>query len=165
MPKVAILYIALGRYTIFWDKFYNSSEKNLLSCSKHYFVWTDNPTKSMLKNKNVTIIKAEKKGWPYDILLRFSMFLEKEILKFDYVYFFNANFMFYNPVHLSEIAPHDFDNGLAAGLHPHPFSDNPDTYPYERRKESTAYIPKGSGKYFVCGAFNGGKTKDYIKDM
>lgn len=41
--KVAILYIALGRYTVFWDEFYESAEKHLLNADKHYFIWTDKP--------------------------------------------------------------------------------------------------------------------------
>lgn len=48
--KVAILYIATGRYTVFWDYFYQSAESNLLrECKKHYFVFTDN--KELLKKK------------------------------------------------------------------------------------------------------------------
>jgi hypothetical protein len=61
MKQVAILYIALGRYTIFWDEFYESCEKFLTPCDKHYFIWTDNPTSAM-KGKNITIIPAVKKG-------------------------------------------------------------------------------------------------------
>jgi len=167
MKKVAILYIALGRYTVFWDDFYKSCEQYLGPCEKHYFVWTDNPAESM-KNKNVTIIPAQKRGWPYDTLLRFEMFLgaEKELKKFDYIFFFNANFQFYNPVDLAEITPREWHDGLVAGLHPGRSGDinqEPDKYPYERRPESTAYIPYGRGKYYVCGAFNGGTADAFLK--
>ena len=93
MKKVAILYIALGRYITFWKDFYESCEKYLSPCEKHYFVWTDNETFDYSDAANVTITRAEKKGWPYDTLLRFQMFLErqKELSKFDYIFFFNAN--------------------------------------------------------------------------
>ena len=41
-PSVAILYIATGRYTVFWDYFYQSAEKYLLPvCNKHYILFTD----------------------------------------------------------------------------------------------------------------------------
>ena len=61
-PSVAILYIATGRYTVFWDYFYKSAEKYLLpNCDKHYVLFTDNIE---LLNKqseylNVSMIKQE----------------------------------------------------------------------------------------------------------
>jgi len=167
MNKVAILYIALGRYTVFWDDFYKSCEQYLTPCDKHYFIWTDNPTNEMVGD-NITIIPAQKKGWPYDSLLRFEMFLEcdKELSQYDYIFFFNANFQFYNPVDLAEIAPREWHDGLVAGLHPGRSGDiksNPDQWPYERRPESTAYVPFGSGCHYVCGAFNGGTANAFLK--
>lgn len=169
MKKVAILYIALGRYIVFWKDFYESCEKFLGACEKHYFVWTDNKTFDFSENKNVTVIPAVKKGWPFDTLLRFDMFLQKadELKQFDYIYFFNANMQFIAPTDLSEIAPRDWHNGLVAGIHPGRDGDidatDPDKFRYERRPESTAYIPFGGGKYYVCGAFNGGTSEAYLK--
>jgi len=166
--RVAVLYIALGRYIVFWKDFYTSCEENLTHCKKHYFVWTDNDTFDFCKNKNVTVIKAQKKGWPYDSLLRFEMFLEKEkeISKCDYAYFFNANLQFIKKTDLAELAPSKWHCGLAAALHPGKYggllSDKPDLFPYERRKESTAYIPFGKGKYYACGALNGGESKAFL---
>lgn len=168
--EVAILYIALGRYICFWPDFYNSCEERLKNCKKHYFIWTDNTEFYGSDNENVTVIPAKKQGWPYDSLLRFEMFLEKknELLKYDYVYFFNANMKFINDVDLSEIAPHPWHtSGLVAGLHPSRYGDSllgkVNSYPYERRPESTAYIPYGQGKFYVCGAFNGGTSSAFME--
>lgn len=42
MKKIAILYICTGKYDIFWEDFYKTSEKYFLNNSeKHYFVFTD----------------------------------------------------------------------------------------------------------------------------
>lgn len=42
MTKVAALYIATGKYTVFWPEFYESAEQYLLrDCEVHYFVFTD----------------------------------------------------------------------------------------------------------------------------
>ncbi len=167
--KVAILYIALGRYICFWKEFYESTEEKLLNCEKHYFIWTDNTDFEYSDMKNVTVIPAKKHGWPFDTVLRFEMFLrkEKELQKYDYIYFFNANMKFLNNVDLAEIAPQAWhSSGIVAGLHP-AFEDdgktNPDIYPYERREKSTAYIPFDHGKHYVCGAFNGGYSKDFLQ--
>lgn len=168
MAKVGILYIALGRYTVFWDEFYESCERHLLHADKHYFIWTDNPTDAMRRD-NVTIIPAQKRGWPYDSLMRFEMFYahKKELSKFDYLFFFNANFKFINDTDLSEIAPREWDGGLCASLHPGRhgdiWRDTPDGFPYERRKESTACVPYGVGRHYVCGAFNGGTADAFLE--
>lgn len=149
--------------------FYESCEKYLGPCEKHYFIWTDNKKFEYSTNSNVTVIPAKKMGWPYDTLFRFKMFLQKEkqLNGFDYIYFFNANMQFINPVDLSEIAPQEWHDGLVAGSHPGRWGDiwlnDINNFPYERRPESTAYIPGGKGKYYVCGAFNGGKSKDFLK--
>ena len=170
MKKAAILYIALGRYVVFWKEFFESCEEMLLSCDKHYFIWTDCPPKELEygNRPNVTVIPYEKRGWPYDSLMRFEMFLGKkeEILACDYAFFFNANMQFYNPVDLAEITPREWNGGLVARRHPGVLwfdVSNPDNHRYERRPESTAYIPFGKGKYYVSGAFNGGTSEEYIK--
>ena len=174
IKKVAVLYIALGRYKIFWKDFFESSEKFLLQCDKHYFIWTDcAPEEIEYAGKdNVTITYAQKKGWPYDTLFRFEMFLqkEKELSQFDYIFFCNANLLFYNPTDLSEIAPAEWHDGLVGGLHPgNKFNipgstfNNPDRFSYERRPESTAYIPFGKGRNYLCGAFNGGTAAAYLQ--
>ena len=166
--KVAILYIALGRYICFWKDFYESCEEKLLNCEKRYFIWTDNESFDYCDAKNVTVIPAVKKGWPYDTVLRFEMFLqkEKELSKYDYIYFFNANMQFVNYVDLAEIAPQAWHtSGIVAGIHPGHNGDvddgKIDGYPYERRPQSTAYIPFGHGKHYVCGAFNGGTSAGF----
>ena len=93
--KVAILYIATGRYTVFWDYFYQSAERNLLpDCDKHYFVFTDD--QELLNTSdthNVSYILQNKLGWPHDTLMRFDIFLgiKDQLETFDFIYFFNAN--------------------------------------------------------------------------
>lgn len=170
MKKAAILYIALGRYLVFWKDFFESCEEMLLSCDKHYFIWTDCPPEQLEygSNPNVTVIPTATRGWPHDSLMRFEMFLKKkeDIMACDYAFFFNANMKFYNPTDLSEIAPHEWNDGLVAGAHPSVLSSkkrNPDNYPYERNPKSTAYIPYGSGEHYVCGAFNGGTSEAFVK--
>ncbi len=166
-PKVAILYIALERYICFWKEFYESCEEKLLNCEKHYYVWTSNESFEYSDAKNVTVLKAKRLGWPLDTVLRFEKFLqqEKELSKYDYIYVFNANMKFINDVDLSEIAPQAWHkSGIVAGLHPFFYRKcNPDEISYERRPESTAYIPYGKGEYYLCGAFNGGRSKDFLK--
>lgn len=160
-PKIAILYIATGRYIIFWDDFYQSAEKNLLSdYKKHYFVFTDSDRSFP---KNVTTIYQKQFPWPSSTLDRFSMFssIESELKKYDYIYFLNANAQILAPVG-REIFPTP-EQGIMVAFHPHFYYEKDNLkYPYERHSESMAYIPYGEGKYYVQGSFNGGRSDAFL---
>ena len=161
--KVAILYICTGKYNQFFKGFYESCEKYFLKgiASVEYFVFTDDMNLSAAKK--VHLIKRKCQGFPLDSLFRFDMFLqvEKELIQFDYVYFFNANMLFVAPVG-EEFLPKE--KGLAAVIHPGYFNKPSFLYPYERNKKSTAYIPPTLSNYkYYMGSLNGGRTKDYLK--
>lgn len=162
-PKIAILYIATGRYIIFWDGFYQSAEKNFLpNYKKHYFIFTDAETQKF--GKNVTRIYRKQHAWPYDTLDRFDLFasIENQLKKYDYIYFLNANAEVVSVVG-DEILP-TAEQGIMVAWHPGYYLEKDvDTYPYDRNPKSVAYIPFGKGKYYVQGSFNGGRSKDYLK--
>lgn len=164
--KVAILYIATGRYIVFWDYFYRSAEQNLLSdCQKHYFVFTDNEALLNLKEQgNVSYITQAKLGWPYDTLMRFDLFLsiEEQLKQFDYIYFFNANTEIVAPVSAQDLLPLKDDEHLAFAIQPHAFQKKKQKYTYDRNPKSTAYIALDEGKYYFTGALNGGRAEAYL---
>lgn len=128
---------------------------------KHYFVWTDHQDK--IFPKNVIRLSAKYKNWPDVSLKRFEMFLEQEeaLKKYDYIYFLNANSYVRAPVK-SEIFPSE-DQGLTVVLHPGYWGKPNDRFSYDRNPKSTAYIPKGMGKYYVAGGFNGGRSEAFLK--
>lgn len=165
--KIAILYIALGRYSVFWKDFYVSSEKYFLTnpdFEKTYFVFTDSDTIDFEENKNVVKIEQENLKFPYATMMRFKMFLtqENELEHSDYIFFFNANMEFKAPVGV-EILPSPKNDGLVMGMFP-PLYDKPNTeWTYERNPKSTSYIPYGVGKYYVQGGINGGCAKEYLE--
>lgn len=75
MTKVAALYIATGRYTVFWPEFYESAEKYLLKdCEVHYFVFTDAATLPGGDNPRVHICAQDAYSWPFATLRRFEIF-------------------------------------------------------------------------------------------
>ncbi|MCK5825182.1 MAG: hypothetical protein KAG96_07225 [Ichthyobacteriaceae bacterium] len=165
--KIAILYICTGKYDVFWDGFYNSSEEFFVNGDeKHYFVFTD--SNNIIERDNVTIIKKQSKGFPADSLYRFDMFLEieKQVLNYNYVFFFNSNMLFVDYVG-TEIFPCNNFKGLIGVIHPLglKYKNNPSMFTYERNKNSTAYIKKESEKkyeYFM-GGLNGGSVSEYYK--
>lgn len=164
-PKVAILYIATGRYQIFWEYFYRSAEKFLLEdCDKQYFIFTDSEhIFGSDKYSNINVIQQNKLGWPLDTLMRFNIFLtiKDKLSQFDYIFFFNANTEILKPIYRKDILPVNSEN-LVLAIQPHMFHKNKNNYTYDRNANSLAYIPYGSGQFYVTGALNGGKAKDYL---
>lgn len=164
--KIAILYICTGKYNCFFNDFYSSAELFFLKdiANIEYFVFTDNMALS--KEDNVHLIYKECSGFPADSLFRFEMFLQvkDELLKFDYIYFFNANTEFKQKIGI-EILPQS-GIGLVMAEWPgkrKPFK-HPAFYPYERNKKSLAYIAPFEKKPYVyfMGGINGGSSRDFL---
>ncbi|PAF45726.1 family 6 glucosyltransferase [Helicobacter sp. 11S02629-2] len=171
--KIAILYIATGRYDVFFEDFYKSMEKFFIKdASKHYFVWTD--SKKIETNGNITKIYQEKLGWPYDTLLRYDMFwkIKDELSNFDYIFFFNANMVVKQEIFKDEFLP-DTKSGLVGCLHPgfikigldlkiYP-SRNAKKFTYDKNPKSLAFIEEGRGSAYYAGGLNGGSKDAYLK--
>jgi hypothetical protein len=163
--RVAILYICTGRYDIFWNNFFKSSEKFFLKdARKEYFIFSDSDNLSKLTNDRIHFVYQDKLGWPYDTLMRFKMFMrvENELAEFDYIFFINANMIFLQPVGV-EILPTESEGGLVAVKHPGFYNKTSTEFTFERNTLSKAYIPFGQGKYYFMGGFNGGNAKAYLQ--
>ncbi len=160
--RVAILYICTGRYSMFWNSFYKSCEKFFLpDHDKHYFVFTDAEIAHQ-DDRNVHKVWQTKLGWPDDTLKRFHMFdrIKQELSVFDFVFFFNSNIIFMQPVNV-EILP-TTDQGIVVTQHPSFYNKKVDKFPYERNEESCACIPFGAGKHYVLGGINGGHSGNWL---
>ena len=162
--KIAVLYIALGRYDIFWDEFYKSCENFFVpDVPKTYFVFTDSGR--IHSADNIVKIEHENMGWPNNTLMRFDLFLSiRDKLKdFDYVFFFNGNMKFIDIVGHEVLPDEKLNDGLVMGLHPCFISRPRQEWTYERNPKSTAYIPMDAGGNYVQGCFNGGTIAAYLK--
>ncbi len=162
--KVALLYIGVGRYSCFWETFYNTCEHYFLpETEKHYFFATD--AESQLRvGSNVTLIHQEDLGWPCNTMYRFMFFLrvKEELRKYDYIYFCNANTCFKEFVTPEEIIPTE-ENGNLLMLTWQDADASPDTFPFERRPQSSACVPFGTKQMYYQGTFNGGCSAEFIK--
>lgn len=162
--KIAILYIALGEYNLFWKEFYESCEEYFLdNIEKKYFIFTDND--ELEKRNNIEIIKKANQGWPLNTLLRFYFFhdIREQLIEYDYVYFFNANYLFKNKITLSEFLP-KFNNDYLVVLSWDKVNKKKKIYyTYERNKKSAAYISEMEGEFYYQGGMIGGRTSEFIK--
>lgn len=161
--KVAILYIATGKYFIFWDQFFQTAKQYLFADRERelkFFVFTDQE-RSLGEDVHVTVVRDE--PWPYPTLKRYHYFLQlkEQLLTHDYVYFFNGNTTFLKPIGL-EILPRSGTDFVFV-QQPFTLAQNNTEFGYERRKESKAFIPLGEGRYYIWGAFNGGKPDKFLR--
>lgn len=161
--KIAILYIGTGRYTIFWDEFFKTCEKNFIpNAQKHYFFFTD--SKEFVSGEKVTIIPQENLGWPLIGCLRYKILnkVKEELNDFDYAFFFNGNMQFIHKITAEEFLPTEEEGFIVAPLHSmNKRVESVNEFPYERNHKSASYIPYGEGlKYYHSGIL-GGRTKEF----
>lgn len=149
---------------MFWDEFYESSKYLFPKHSKKFFLWTDNKDERFANNPDVEKIFTQRRGWPFDSLYRFDLFLDKRdvLSKCDYIFFFNANTKLMSYCG-DEMLPEDSNDGLVTASHPAFYNKTPDEFSYERNPFSTAYIPYGEGKHYATGALNGGRSKEFLQ--
>lgn len=165
MNKIAVLYIGTGRYTIFWDEFYRSCEKNLLrNYEKHYFFFTE--SKEFESNEKITIVHQENLGWPLITALRFKILnkIKDELKDYDWAFFFNGNMEVIREVKEEEFLPNENEGFIVAPLH----SGNKRMksnyeFDYERNPKSASYIPYGEGKYYFHAGLLGGRVPEFLK--
>ena len=168
MKKVAVLYIATGKYVRLWPGFLESAEKYLLkSCEVEYFVFTDvDHLAEEEDNPRIHRIFQEPMPWPYTTLLRFEIFLkaEEQLKAFDYIYFFNANCEFKQPITEEMLLPRPKKHEhMVFVLHPAFYWRYNYEFTYDRNPRCKAYIPMGLGRDYVCGGINGGDQDAYLK--
>lgn len=159
--RIDIITICTGKYTIFFEGLYESSEKYFLpGHEKRYFVFTDG---EVIQRDNVVRVEQRKLGWPFDTMMRFKMFNSiREQLDADYVFFLNANMLFVDTVG-DEVIPGTENDHLIGVIHPG-YQDKPNmVLPYERRPQSSVFIPYGQGARYYQGCFNGGRTEEFMK--
>jgi hypothetical protein len=94
-------------------------------------------------------------------MLRFKMFnqIKEDLIKLDFLFFLNANMLFISTVG-EEVIPNQSCDFLCGVNHPGYFNKNKDTFPYERRTESSVCIIDGDS-YFQ-GCFFGGKSDSFM---
>ena len=158
---MAILYIATGKYDVFWSEFYSSCES--LFCNnteKHYFVFTD--SEQINNSANVTKVYQDSLGWPFNTMFRYKMFLRvKDLLcNYDWVIFFNGNCQFKQIISENDIFGNNQQYDLLAVKHPGFYNKLPSDFTYEKRELSTAFV--ANAHYYFAGGINGGKSSVFL---
>ena len=160
--KVAILYISTGKYITFWKNFYNQMEKHFLPRhEKTYFLFTDHD--DLVVPKNVVKVHQDQLPWPYVTFKRYHFFesIEKELSKFDYIYFLNGTMLPVQDVN-EDIFPTK-EQEVMVTLHPGYMYSYNYGVPYDGNLKSKAFVDPGYATHYFMGGFNGGTGKGFLK--
>ena len=160
--SLAILYIALGKYSVFWNNFFKSCEKYFCKeLEKEYFIFSDNLDGLDNLDERIKFYQQDNLGWPCSTLMRYHMFSRaKDLLKeYKYICYFNANTLFVETINADEFFGND-RNELIGGLHPGYKNQSKEKYPFELRESSKAFTRNKS--YYFQGCINGGQSKYFL---
>lgn len=164
--KIAVLYIATGRYSIFWPGFLASAERYLVpATAKDYFIFTDRPKEFSVALDRIIFTQIEDAPWPFPSLFRFDYFEQQaaRLVNYDLIVFCNANLIFVDEIAVEEILPTP-NEGLFVTLHPGYFRASRRLFPYECiQQASAAFIPAETGSIYVCDGFFGGRPDAFLE--
>lgn len=160
MNKIAIIFIGTEKYAEFFTNFYSSCEKKFIrNIEKDYFVFTDASFEGEIPS-NIKIKNINHKSWPNITLDRYETILKysEELTLYDWVIYIDSDMIINQDIKEDEILS---DSEYIGVFHPGYYKKDV-VMPYERRKQSTAYIEE-DGKIYWQGCLWGGKSKSVIK--
>ncbi|XP_041844409.1 globoside alpha-1,3-N-acetylgalactosaminyltransferase 1-like isoform X2 [Melanotaenia boesemani] len=165
-PRIAVLVFAVGKYTSFIKGFVESGEKHFfVGFRVTYYIFTDNkkevPQVKLGPGRNISILSVPSaQHWQEVVLgrMKWATFaIEKQIRnEADYLFMMDIDSVFHGRFGAESLSQ------LTAVLHRGYYkTTHRDSFPYERRSKSKAYIPAGEGDYYYTAAVWGG----YLEDM
>lgn len=153
--KVGLCIVATGRYVTFVEPLIRSAEQHFLkNHDRYFFVFTDH-VDQVVKQANVIPIYQKKLGWPYDSMMRCSMYYNnREFMKdMDFLYACDSDMRFVDTVG-DEIL-----GDIVATQHPGYVGQRGT---YETNQKSLAYIAPHEGACYFAGGFYGGKRDEFL---
>ena len=166
---IGLCIVGTGKYITFVKPLLDSAEKYF--CPHHrksYFIFTDSTSEGLsdlLESSyadNIVITYQKRLGWPYDTLMRFSIYNQHKDLfaSTDYMFATDADMLF-----IGTEGDEILQNRVAT-QHPG-FKKNIPLWgsepAYDRNKKSTAYVAYNEGTHYFAGGFYGGTTQEFIK--
>lgn len=155
--KICILTVATNKYIQFVERLLDDVEKYFLNGHEiECLLFTDQDVET---SENIKVSQIGHKPWPEPALKKYNYInSESKYLKdFDYIYLFDAD------VGIVDTVGEEVLQDLVGVLHPYKILEQKQVYPYEKRKESTAYIPDDMHDKYYAAAFVGGKSSTFLK--
>lgn len=156
--RIGLVVVATGKYQRFVPDLWASAQTFFLyGHDVDLLLLTDDWSEP---DENLRVLHIEHLPWPGPTLRRYhSLLAYRDVaLQYDYLFQCDADMRFVSPVS-EEVLP---SNGLVGTIHPGFWNKTPPHFSYERRYQSMAYIPFGSGDKYYAGGFQGGKALSFI---
>ncbi|KAK7938690.1 hypothetical protein WMY93_002016 [Mugilogobius chulae] len=167
-PRIAVLVLAVGKYTRFIKGFLESGEKHFfVGFRVTYYIFTDKkeevPNINLAPGRNVSVLDVPSANRWQDVVLSkmkwatvsIENWLHKEA---DYLFMMDIDSVFHNRFGAESLSR------LTAVLHRGYYKRvERDAFPYERRPQSQAYIPFGEGDFYYTAAVWGGHMDEMYK--
>ncbi len=155
--KIGLCVIATARYRMYVRPLLRSIRRNFLPGHEvTVFLFTDGDAEPA---PDLRVIPVEHSEWPGMAIRRHSLFRENAqvFAGMDYLYYLDAD------MRVIDRVGDEILGDLVAVTHPG-FHDKPrEKFTYERRRESTAWIPPDKGSRYYCSAFQGGRTERFLE--
>lgn len=155
--NIGLLVMATGKYTCFLEKLLTSADTYFLpNHNRVYFIFTDGEVPVL---DNVIRIEQKRLGWPYDTLMRFSVYMGVQscFADIDYLFACDADMFFVDIVGDEILSERVATNHPGFTLPEQRHND------YEHNSQSCAYVGPGEGQAYFAGGFFGGSTAEFIK--
>jgi histo-blood group ABO system transferase len=149
-----LVVVATGRYIEFVAPLLRSAQQHVVGLTKAFVLTDVRPAKEV--GSEVVWLPWGRTPWPFGSLLRYrALTAYADVLsEVDVVLHIDADMNFVGPVDVSTTM------GLFAVQHPGLVGTPPTELPYERRRESHAYVAAGEGERYVAGGVQGGSTAE-----
>ena len=155
--KICIITIATNRYIQFVERLLDNIEEHFLNGHDiQCLLFTDHEVET---SDNVKVSQIGHKPWPEPALKKYNYInSQSDYLKnFDYLYLFDAD------VGIVANVGEEVLQDLVGVLHPYKILEPEKTGPYEKRRESTAYVADEDHNKYYAAAFVGGKSSNFLK--
>lgn len=150
---IGLCIMATGKYDTFVEPLINSAREFFLTEDRvTYFVFTDGKIPAA---EDIVRIQQQRLGWPYDTMMRNSVYLSAEMhfKDIEYLFALDADMRFVAPVGREILST------LVGTQHPGFFNKQGS---YETDRRSQAFVPSRKRKVYYAGGFFGGKTGAFL---
>ncbi|XP_071981529.1 histo-blood group ABO system transferase isoform X2 [Engystomops pustulosus] len=165
--RVGLTVFAIKKYTVFLQRFIETAEKFFMVGHKvNYYVFTDRPNDigniSLPEGRKVVILEVPSyKRWQEVSMRRMEMIRDYSQQRFihevDFLVCVDVDMRFSDEVGVEILGD------VFGTLHPGFYAASRDRFTYERRKQSTAYIPPDEGDFYYAGGYFGGTVPEVYK--
>ncbi|XP_059957912.1 histo-blood group ABO system transferase [Mesoplodon densirostris] len=161
---IGLTVFAIKKYVVFLKLFLETAEKYFMVGHKvNYYVFTDRPADvpqiPLQEGRQVVVLKVRNyKRWQDISMHRMEMisnFSQQRFLReVHYLVCLDVDMKFSDHVGVEILAP------LFGTLHPGFYAGDRQSFTYERRPLSQAYIPRDEGDFYYMGSFFGGSVPE-----